>query len=135
MLEATRFREEYFEVFKVDESGMKKILEKIRREIKGYQLVLEVFSAFNRAKEKINYEKVVDYAIRFETTALIQRFGFLMDFLKAPISKKLRQRLLNKAQEGQAIPLAASGRFGRGGNLFKEWNIIQNIPDDILHSN
>ncbi|MBI2094790.1 MAG: hypothetical protein HYT89_01305 [Candidatus Omnitrophica bacterium] len=95
----------------------------------------EVFSAFNRAKGKIDYQKLIEYTIRFETTALIQRLGFMVDFLKAPIPRKLRQRLLSKAQERQVIPLAASGRFGREGNLFKEWNIIQNIPGDILRSN
>lgn len=94
----------------------------------------EVFSVFNRAKGKINYEKMVDYAICFETTALIQRLGFMIDFLKIPIPRKLRQKLLNKAQEGQVIPLATFGRFGREGDLFKEWNIIQNIPDNVLRS-
>lgn len=95
----------------------------------------DVFSAFNRAKEKISYEKIVDYAIHFETTTLIQRLGFMADFLKIPISRKHRKRLLNKAQQGQVIPLATSGRFAREGELFKEWNIIQNIPGDILRSN
>ena len=95
----------------------------------------EVFSAFYRAQGKIDYKKMVDYAIRFETTSLLQRLGFLVDFLKVPVSKKLRQKLLAKAQEGQVIPLVTSGRFGREGSLIKEWNIIQNIPSDILRSN
>ena len=94
----------------------------------------EVFSVFNRAKGKIGYEKMVDYATRFKTTSLLQRLGFLIDFIKIPVSSKLRRKLLTKAQEGQVIPLATSGRFGRKGSLIKEWNIIQNIPDDILHS-
>ncbi len=95
----------------------------------------EVFSAFNRAKGKIDHKKMVDYAIRFRTTALVQRLGFMADFLKIPVPGKLRQRLLNKAQQGQVIPLATSSRFEREGDLFKEWNIIQNIPSDILRSN
>ena len=93
----------------------------------------EVFSAFNRAKGTIDYQKLIDYAICFGTTTLIQRLGFMVDFLKIPIPRKLRQRLLDKAQEGQVIPLAASGRFGRKGDLCKDWNIIQNIPSDVLH--
>ena len=92
----------------------------------------EVFAVFDRAKGKIDFEKLIAYAYRFETITLLQRLGFLIDFLKISIPEKLRQKLINQAQEGQPIPLATAQRFGRKGKLWPEWKIIQNVPSNIL---
>ncbi|MBI4397956.1 MAG: hypothetical protein HY586_02390 [Candidatus Omnitrophica bacterium] len=94
----------------------------------------EVFGAFEQAKRKIDFKKLVAYALRFKTTSLVQRLGFLLDFLKLPVSKKLRQKLLKKTRNGQPIPLAIPRRFGRKGEFSSDWKIIQNMSDDILRN-
>ncbi len=93
----------------------------------------EVFGAFERAKGKIDSRKLVEYALRFETTALLQRLGFIVDFLKLSLPNKLRQALLNEAQKGQSILLAAPARFGRKGEINAAWKIIRNVPAELLH--
>ena len=92
----------------------------------------EVFAVSNRAKGKINFNKLVEYAFRFETTALLQRLGFLIDFQKIPIPNSLRQKLFNQARKGQPIPLATPERFGRKGKLLPEWKIVQNVGNAHL---
>lgn len=94
----------------------------------------EVFGAFSRAKGKIDFEKLVEYAFRFKTTSLLQRLGFLFDFLKIPIAPKLRGQLFLKIQNGQPITLGTPDRFGRKGRAWPEWKIIQNVPNDLLLS-
>jgi len=72
----------------------------------------EVFAVFDRAKDKIDYGKLVDYALRFKTTSLLQRLGFLIDSLKPPIPKMSRQKLLARVKENaQPIPLASPARL------------------------
>lgn len=92
----------------------------------------EVFEVFDRAKGKIDLEKLIDYAFRFKTTALLQRLGFLTDFLKIPLPDNFRQKLLGKIRKAQPIPLATPERFGHKGKLCPGWKIIQNVPDNLL---
>lgn len=94
--------------------------------------VEEVISVWNKAKGKIDSEKLVEYALRFETISLLQRFGFLSDFLKIPISDRDRQKLIREVRKGQTIPLATPRRFGHKGKLWPEWKIIQNVSSSLL---
>ncbi|OGW68548.1 MAG: hypothetical protein A2036_00895 [Omnitrophica bacterium GWA2_50_21] len=95
----------------------------------------EVCAIFDRAKGKIDPGKLTDYAFRFETTSLIQRLGFLIDFIKLPIPKEIRNRLLNKVKEkAQPIPLAVAARFGRKGKSSTDWLIIQNVPQNLMRN-
>lgn len=92
----------------------------------------EVFAAFDRVKEKIDLGKLLECAFRFKTTSLLQRLGFLIDFLKIPLSDNLRQKLLSKIRKAQPIPLATPERFGHKGKLWPEWKIIQNVSSNLL---
>ena len=94
----------------------------------------EVFAALDRAKGKIDAGKLVEYALAFKTITLLQRLGFIADILKIPMPKSLRRNLFRQAQKGQPIALAAPHRFGRNGEIQRDWKIVQNVPKDILRS-
>jgi len=93
----------------------------------------EVCTIFDRAKGKIDPGKLVNYAFRFGTVSLLQRLGFLVDFLKLNMPKEIRNKLLDEVKEkAQPIPLASPARFGRKGKIAEDWLIIQNVSERLL---
>ena len=87
----------------------------------------EIASMLNRGRRKLNWKKIVDYAIRFEIQTLIQRLGYLVDLLELPIETSHRNRLLDRI--GDSTPyLGRSSQWGTGGKYNNIWHIVDNIP-------
>ena len=87
-----------------------------------------IYNALNRT---ISYSKLIDYAIKMRSYSLVQRMGFLIDFLakegfvEFPRSERdsLREHI------GRAIVyLGSSEKYGKGGTLDGAWKVIQNVP-------
>jgi len=96
------------------------------------QLVRIIWRGFR----KINKEKLVDYAIRMKSHALVQRLGFIIDFLTREgliksMSSDLRKLLLDSV--GKA-PIYLDPRRPRRGSFSKEWRVICNVSRDQLLS-
>jgi predicted transcriptional regulator of viral defense system len=89
-----------------------------------------------RGLPKVKEEKLVKYAIRMNSHALIQRMGFIIDYLAnekliKPLPKNLKDKLLKHVGK-TAIYL--DSRKPKSGKLSKEWNIINNVPMEQLLS-
>jgi len=89
-----------------------------------------------RGLSKINPEKLVDYAIKMRSHALVQRMGFIMDFLAQeglvePFHHRLRDELLAHVGKG-AIYL--DSRKPKTGRFINEWRIMNNVPKPQLLS-
>ena len=89
-----------------------------------------------RGLPKVKEEKVVKYAIRMNSHALIQRMGFIIDYLAnekllKPFPQNLKDKLLKHVGK-TAIYL--DSRKPKSGKLSKEWNTINNIPREQLLS-
>ena len=89
-----------------------------------------------RGLSKINPEKLVDYAIKMRSHALVQRMGFIIDFLAReglvePFHPSLRDELLALVGKG-AIYL--DSRKPKTGRFRKEWRIMNNVPKSQLLS-
>jgi len=89
-----------------------------------------------RGFPQIKKEKLVNYAIRMNSHALIQRMGFIIDYLAnekliKPLPQNLRNKLLKKVGK-TAIYL--DSRKPKTGTFTKEWNIINNLPREQLLS-
>jgi predicted transcriptional regulator of viral defense system len=96
----------------------------------------EVCAAFVKAKAQIDSGKLCDYAPELGTISLVQRLGFLIDFLKLSVPGKIRRKLVGLVKENaQPIPLASPARFGRKGKLSEDWLVIQNVPEKLLRAN
>ena len=88
----------------------------------------EITSMLQRGRNKLDWPKLIDYALRFETQALIQRLGYLADLLDLPLTAGQRKRLLE--QVGNSTPyLGHTSRWGTGGSYDSTWRIMDNIPD------
>ena len=89
-----------------------------------------------RALPRVEEEKLVNYAIQMNSHALIQRMGFLIDFLTnekliKPFPQTLKDQLLEHVGK---TTIYLDSKKPKSGNFLKEWNIINNIPREQLLS-
>ncbi len=89
-----------------------------------------------RGLPRVKKEKLVEYAVRMSSHALIQRLGFIIDFLVKeelvkPLPRNLRDKMLGHV--GKAA-IYLDSRKPRTGEFSKEWRIINNVPREQLLS-
>jgi len=87
-----------------------------------------------RGLPRIDENMLVDYALRMNSNALIQRLGFVIDFLVKeklvdPVSEKSRSLLLR--QVGKTAIYLDPHR-PKGGEFSKEWRIVNNVSREQL---
>jgi len=83
-----------------------------------------------RGLPRVSKGKLVSYAVKMNSHALIQRLGFIIDFLeKEELVKPLPPKLKNVILEhvGKA-PIYLDSRRKKTGEFFKEWRIVNNVP-------
>ena len=89
-----------------------------------------------RGLPRVKNERLVKYAVRMNSHALIQRLGFIIDFLAKeelvkPLPRNLKDRMLRHVGK-TAIYL--DSRKPKTGEFSKEWGIINNVPREQLLS-
>ena len=47
-----------------------------------------------RGKDRFDWNRLTDYALRFKSQSLIQRLGYLIDTLQVPVSQIIRKQLI-----------------------------------------
>jgi len=89
-----------------------------------------------RGLPRVKKEKLVEYAVRMSSHALIQRLGFIIDFLVKedlvkPLPRNLRDKMLGHV--GKAA-IYLDSRKPRTGEFSREWRIINNVSRGQLLS-
>lgn len=89
-----------------------------------------------RGLPRVKKEKLVEYAVRMSSHALIQRLGFIIDFLVKedlvkPFPRNLRDKMLGHV--GKAA-IYLDSRKPRTGEFSREWRIINNVSREQLLS-
>ena len=80
-----------------------------------------------RGKGQLNWDQLAEYSLRFESQALVQRLGYLIDLLRLPVPEQARELLLNAV--GKSTPyLGRPGLWGTGGKYDATWRIVDNVP-------
>jgi predicted transcriptional regulator of viral defense system len=92
----------------------------------------EVAGMLWRGKNNLDWKKMVEYAIRFQSRALIQRLGYLLDNVKIPIPIEIRSLLSEKVVADGKCYLGQPGRWGTGGNYNSTWLVVDNVPRNEL---
>lgn len=91
----------------------------------------EIAGMLRRGQGRLDWDKLAQYALRFESQALVQRLGYLMDLLRLPVPEQTRGLLL--ADVGSSTPyLGRTGRWGTGGAYDSTWRIVDNVPRPTL---
>lgn len=91
--------------------------------------ITEITKAIYKAKEKIDYPKLLDYAKRFNSQAVIKRLGFLLELLKIenPVIDKLQKLRTNSF-------VALEPSYPKEGKTIFRWAIQQNIDNNSILS-
>lgn len=89
-----------------------------------------------RGLPRVDEKKLVDYALRMGSHSLVQRLGFVIDFLVKegladPLPEELRDKLLRHVGK---TTIYLDVRRPRSGTFSKEWRIVSNVPREQLLS-
>ncbi len=80
-----------------------------------------------RGRNSLDWQKVIEYAMRFRSRALLQRLGYLLETVKIQLDAKVRKALLEAIDDGKCY-LGQPGRWGTGGEYSSTWRVVDNIP-------
>jgi len=93
--------------------------------------VPEIAAMLRRGRGQLDWNRLVEYARRVESQALVQRLGYLADLLPLPLEASVRDRLL--AGVGKSTPyLGRTGHWGTGGDYDATWRVVDNLPRQEL---
>jgi len=91
--------------------------------------IVEVGKALYMAKSTIDFQKLLDYCIKFDSQAVIKRLGFLLELLKidTPIIKDLQELKTSSY-------ILLDTEMVKAGKRISRWNIQQNIDSETIQS-
>jgi predicted transcriptional regulator of viral defense system len=91
--------------------------------------IVEVAKAIYTSKDKIKFDKLLEYTERFKSQAVIKRLGFLLETLEieSGIIKKLQ-----KAKTASYILLDTE--LPKSGKMISRWSIRQNLETETIKS-
>lgn len=91
--------------------------------------IVEIARAIYISKDKIQFDKLFEYARQFKSQAVIKRLGFLLEALEInhPIAKEL-QRIRT------ASYVVLDTELPKEGKLISKWSIMQNIDRETIKS-
>lgn len=91
--------------------------------------ITEIAKAIHKSKDNIDFKKLLEYVIRFNSQAVIKRLGFLLELLEIdnPVIEKLQ-----KLRTNSFVILEPS--YPKEGKTIFRWAIQQNISTDSILS-
>ena len=91
--------------------------------------ITEITKALHKSKDKIDYQKLFEYAKQFNSQAAIKRLGFLLELLEIrnPVIEKLQ-----KMRTNSFVLLEPS--YPKEGKTIFRWAIQQNIDSNSILS-
>ncbi|MCO5240999.1 MAG: hypothetical protein M9904_13195 [Chitinophagaceae bacterium] len=91
--------------------------------------ITEIAKAIHKSKDKIDFNKLLEYAKRFKSQAVIKRLGFLLELLGI---ENLVIDKLQKLRSNSFVALEPS--YPKEGKTIFRWAIQQNIDSDSILS-
>jgi predicted transcriptional regulator of viral defense system len=89
-----------------------------------------------RGLAKVDVAKLVDYSVRMRSHSLVQRLGFIIDYLVKeglvqPLPDDLKNNLLKSVGNS---PIYLDSKRAKTGSFSRNWRVIDNVPKDQLLS-
>jgi predicted transcriptional regulator of viral defense system len=85
------------------------------------------------ASRRFDWGKVADYLKRIGSTSLIQRFGWLVDYVGADIPFDVRECLLRLAYRGRKAFIGPKGKLQGAIGYNETWHLFVNVTKKELH--
>ena len=84
-----------------------------------------------QGKNRLDWQKLIRYALIFQSQSLVQRLGYLLDFLNIKIPDEERNKLLSQVEKTYCY-LGRPTKWGKGGKHNATWQVVSNIPQSEL---
>jgi predicted transcriptional regulator of viral defense system len=94
----------------------------------------EVSRIVSRAAAKVSWDELIGLARKWGSSALVQRLGYFVDLHGVELPDPVRNSLLELVRPKSKIQLGSRRRWGSSGKLVRPWNVIENVPRDVLVS-
>ncbi len=91
--------------------------------------ITEIAKALYKIKDKIDYKKLLEYVIRFDSLAVSKRLGYLLELLK--IETDIINDLQNQHTKSYFLLEPARPKEGK---MLSHWNIRENIDRESILS-
>ncbi|MFM9951723.1 MAG: transcriptional regulator [Saprospiraceae bacterium] len=89
--------------------------------------ITEIAKAIHKSKDKIDYPKLLEYAKRFDSQAVIKRLGFLLELLE------IENRVIDNLQKLRTNSFALlEPSYPKEGKTIFRWAIQQNLDSDSI---
>lgn len=95
----------------------------------------EVSRIVAQAAAKVSWDTLVRFASKRGSSAIVQRLGFFLDLHHAEVPEDARTAMASLIRPGSKIQLGSRRKWGTSGRLVRPWNVIQNVPRDVLLPN
>jgi len=89
--------------------------------------IIEIGKAIHIARDRINYERLLEYAVKFGSQAVIKRLGYLLELLSIPTP--ITAELL-KLRTASITPLDT--KLPAQGTILSRWSILQNADTETI---
>ena len=91
--------------------------------------IVEIAKAIYTSKDKIKYNQLFDYAIKFNSQAVIKRLGFLLELLE--INTEITKKLQEKKTTSYVL---LDTELPKQGKRLSRWGIQQNLELESIKS-
>lgn len=92
----------------------------------------EVSRMVARGASRVAWERLVKFAKRWKQSAIVQRLGYLLDLHDADVPVPVRKQLLGMVSPKSKSHLGSRRHWGVAGKLARPWNVIENVPAEVL---
>lgn len=92
----------------------------------------EVSRITARGATRISWDVMLDFVRRWGSSALVQRLGYFLDLHQVRVPDNVKAALLDLVRPKSKILLASRSRWGTTGKLVRTWNVVENVPRDVL---
>jgi predicted transcriptional regulator of viral defense system len=94
----------------------------------------EVSRIVARAAGRLSWNELTALVRKWGSSALVQRLGYFIDLHGVDVSRQVRAALLELVRPKSKIQLGPRRKWGSSGKLVRPWNVVENVPRDVLLS-
>ena len=91
--------------------------------------ITEIAKALYKSREKIDFQKLLQYGIKFDTLAVIKRLGYLLEILDIP--NPIIHQLQSKEAKGYYLLEPSRPKEGK---MLSRWHIQENVDQQSIIS-
>ena len=94
----------------------------------------EVSRIVARGSQRVSWDALLALLRRFGESAVVQRLGYLLEINRVEVPAEVLSSLHDLVRKGSKIMLGSRTKWGVHGTLVRTWNVIENVPRDVLVS-